>query len=243
MIARLALVETKRSFTGVTVDIHRRLAQFEPDYVRLNPSMTVPTLVDGDRVMPDSLRILLFAFGKTMEDLDDATKPWVKNHYAFPIEELTFGWLLSWNPIVRRAVPKQLASAERRLRALAVEHPDLADAYRRRAEVFAARLRTFDPAGVAALFDDRRRAALGHLDTLDAALRDGRATLVPSGYGPADVVWTVFLARLHWARLGPEIARRPALARYTAGMFARPSFEEADVWRRIKILSMIRHVL
>ena len=56
-------------------------------------------------------------------------------------------------------------------------------------------------------------------------------------------MWTVFLARVHWVRLGPEIARLPALARYTAAMFARPTFDEADVWRRIKILSMIRHVL
>ena len=242
-IARLALVEGKRSFTPVTVDIHRRMSQFEPEYVRLNPNMTVPTLVDGDRVIPDSRDILLFAFGKGMDDLDDETKRWVTNHYAFPIEELTFGWLLSWNPVVRRAVPKQLAGAERRLRTLADQHPDLADVYRRRAEVFAARLRTFDPAGIAALFDDRRRAALGHLDKLDATLTDARNTLVTSGYGPADVVWTVFLARLHWVRLGGEIARRPALARYAAAMFARPSFDQADVWRRIKILTMIRGVL
>jgi len=243
MIARLGLVEAKRPFTSVSLDIHRRLAQFEPDYARLNPNMTVPTLVDGDRVLPESRDILLFAFARTMSDLAEETKRWLTRHYAFPIEELTFGWLLGWNPVARRAVPKQLEAAERRLRALADEHADLADVYRRRADVFAARRRTFDAAGVAALFDDRRRTALGHLDELEAALRDGRGTLITSGYGPADVVWTVFLARLHWVRLAPEIQRRPALARYAAAMFARPSFDEADVWRRLKILTILRHVL
>jgi glutathione S-transferase len=113
----------------------------------------------------------------------------------------------------------------------------------KRADVFAARRRTFDAEAVVALFDERRRGALEHLDALEATLSDGRETLVRTGYGPADVVWTVFLARLHWVRLGAEIARRPALSRYAKAMFSRPSFDEADVWRRIKVLPMIRQIL
>jgi tetrachloro-p-hydroquinone reductive dehalogenase len=243
MIARLALVEAQVPFERVVVDIHRRRAQHHPDYVRLNPNMTVPTLVDGDRVLSDSHDILLFAFGKTKASLDAATARWVDAQYAFPIEDLTFAWLLGWNALARRGVPRGLASAEATLRRHAQEHPDLAAIYLQRADVFAARQRTFDAKAVAGLFEERRAQVLSLLDALDAELSDGRDVLVSGAYGPADVVWTVFLARLHWVKLAPEIAKRPSLARYAASMFARPSFEAADVWKRIKILPMLRQVL
>jgi tetrachloro-p-hydroquinone reductive dehalogenase len=118
MIARLAFVERELTFEGMIVDIHRRRAHFEPSYVRLNPNMTVPTFVDGERVLSDSRDILLFAFDKTMETLDDDAARWLAAHYAFPIDELTFGWLLGWNALARYAVPRSLARAEARLRDL-----------------------------------------------------------------------------------------------------------------------------
>jgi glutathione S-transferase len=44
MIARLALAEGGIAHEPVFVDIHFRMSQQQPDYVRLNPNMTVPTL-------------------------------------------------------------------------------------------------------------------------------------------------------------------------------------------------------
>jgi tetrachloro-p-hydroquinone reductive dehalogenase len=243
MIARLALVENGRSFESVLLDIHRRAMQLEASYVRLNPNMTVPTLVVGDRVLADSRDILLFAFARTNETLDGETARWVAKQYAFPIEELTFGSMLSWNPVARSVIPGLLAKTEARLHHLANLHPDLTEAYERRAGVFAARRRAFDPSAARSLFDERRSGALALLDELEDALADGRTTLVPGGYGPADVVWTVFLARLHWVDLGPEIARRPSLRGYCDAMFARPSFEQADVWRSLKLVPMLEQVL
>jgi tetrachloro-p-hydroquinone reductive dehalogenase len=242
-IARLALVERRVPFTPVKVDIHRRMEQLAPDYARLNPNLTVPTLAVDGRVLSQSRDILLFAFGTAEAALDDATRGWVDRHYAFPIDELTFGWLLSWNPLARRAVPKTLAATEKRLRALAAEYPDLADVYGRRAEVFAGRVRTFDPEGVVAMFGERKRAALELLDALDGALADGRETLVPGGYGPADVVWTVFIARMGFVRFDGEVAARPNLARYARVVKARPSFREADVWDRLSPLKLLKQVL
>ncbi len=215
MIARLALVERGVPFTSVPVDIHRRTQQLAPDYARLNPNLTVPTLTIDGRVLSQSRDILLFAFGTTEAALDDATRGWLDRHYAFPIDELTFGWLLSWNPLARPAVRKTLRATEKRLRQLATEHADLAEVYGRRAEVFAGRIETFDPEGVLAMFGERKRAALELLDALDDALADGRETLVPGGHGPADVVWTVFLARMGFVRFDAEIARRARLDRYT----------------------------
>ncbi|MGH7040993.1 MAG: glutathione S-transferase family protein, partial [Acetobacteraceae bacterium] len=48
MIARLALAEGGVAWEPVFVDIHFRMSQQRPDYVRLNPGMTVPTLVLAD---------------------------------------------------------------------------------------------------------------------------------------------------------------------------------------------------
>ncbi|WP_437796091.1 glutathione S-transferase family protein [Sorangium sp. So ce693] len=243
MIARLALVERGVPFESVSVDIHRRAQQLAPDYARLNPNLTVPTLQVDGRVLSQSRDILLFAFGTTEAALDDATRGWLDRHYAFPIEELTFGWLLSWNPLARPAVRRTLVATEKRLRQLATEHADLADIYARRAEVFAGRIKTFDPKGVVAMFGERKRAAFELLDALDDALADGREPLVPGGYGPADVVWTVFLARMGFVRLDAEIARRAHLARYAKAVKARPSFREADVWDRLSPLKLLKQVL
>ena len=243
MIARLALVERGVPFASVKVDIHRRTQQLAPDYARINPNLTVPTLEVDGRVLVQSRDILLFAFDTTEAGLDEATRGWVDRHYAFPIEELTFGRLLSWSPLARTGVRRTLIATEKRLRALATEHPDLADVYGRRAEVFAERVKTFDPEGVVALFEGRKRAAFELLDALDDALADGRETLVPGGYGPADVVWTVFLARMGFVRFDAEIAKRAHLARYAKAAKARPSFREADIWDRLSPLKMLKQVL
>jgi hypothetical protein len=96
-------------YEGVRVDIHRRLGQFSPEYVRLNPGMTVPTLELETRVLADSRDILLYAFD--MEDsLDSDTEPWLARHYSFPIDELTFA--LSPCPKPHRALDRAEATAK-----------------------------------------------------------------------------------------------------------------------------------
>lgn len=233
MIARLALHERAIDFAPVFMDIHRRMTQFRPDYVRLNPHMTVPTMALPDRVLIESRDIALFAFGLDETALDDETRRWLDLHYSFPIEELTIGGMMRGNPLARYVIPRRLAMVERRLRALAAANADLAKAYEARAAVFAQRVRTFDPDAALQLSVRRRQDAKGLLDELKACLGDGRAVLVPPDYGVADVVWTVFLARIEFAGLGEEISRRPALARYWAAMQARPNYGASDVWTRM----------
>ena len=58
MIARLALAEGGIAHEPVFVDIHFRMSQQQPDYVRLNPNMTVPTLVLSDRILDQSRDIV-----------------------------------------------------------------------------------------------------------------------------------------------------------------------------------------
>jgi tetrachloro-p-hydroquinone reductive dehalogenase len=238
MIARLALAEGGIAHESVLVDIHARMSQQKPDYVRLNPNMTVPALVLADRVLDQSRDIAEYALGAGQAP-DGETKTWLDLHYAYPIEELTFGGILARNPLARILIPKRLRSIHRRLLAYAAAYPDLAHVYAARAEVFAERVRIFDPDAVIRLAQQRRDEAIGLLNRMQEALGDGRAVMVPPAYGLADVVWTVFLARMEFAGLGAEVARRPALARYWQAMQARPSFSVADIWTKFHVLRFI----
>lgn len=240
MIARLALAEGGIAYERVFVDIHFRLGQQQPDYVRLNPGMTVPTLVLADRVLTESRDIAEYALGAAT---DPETSAWLDLHYGYPIEELTFGGILARNPLARILIPKRLESIRRQLLAQAARNPDLASVYQARAAVFAERVEAFEPDAVVALSERRRTEAIGFMDRLEQTLRDGRPVLVPPAYGVADVVWTVFLGRMEFAGLGDEIPRRSALARYWTALQARPSFAAADIWTKFHIGRLIGGIL
>jgi ganglioside-induced differentiation-associated protein 1 len=243
MIARLALIEGGVAYEPVVVDIHLKMAQQQPDYVRLNPNMTVPTLVLPDRILDQSRDIAGYALGVSEATLDGETKAWLDLHYGYPIEELTFGGLLARSPLARIVIPKRLESVRRRLLKRAAQNPDLAKIYEARAAVFAERVRAFDPASVVRLSEKRRAEAIGFMDRLEQALHDGRAVLVPPAYGVADVVWTVFLARMEFVGMGGELLKRPALARYWRAMQARSSFVSADVWTKLHVFRLIGGML
>ncbi len=160
------------------------------------------------------------------------------------INKLTFGGLLlSANLLARMLIPKRLAAVGRRLLTLAAANPDLAPAYKARAAVFAERARTFDSTTLCALAARRRGEAIAFKDRLEIGLADGRQVIVPPGYGLADVVWIVFLARMEFAALGGEIRKRSSLARYWCGMQARPSFVAADIWTRLHVGRLISGML
>ncbi|MGE4079739.1 MAG: glutathione S-transferase family protein [Reyranella sp.] len=243
MIARLALAEGSIAHERVFVDIHVRMSQQQPDYVRLNPNMTVPTLVLADRILDQSRDIAEYALGVSDGTLEGEAKAWLDLHYGYPIEELTFGGILARNPVARIMIPKRLGSARRNLLARAARNPDLAQVYEARAAVFAERARIFDPDAVIRLSETRRAEAIDFMDRLEQTLGDGRAVLVPPAYGLADVVWTVFLGRMEFASLGAEIPKRPALARYWRAMQARPSFPAADIWTKLHLGRLIGGIL
>ena len=240
MIARLALAEGGIVHERVFLDIHFRLSQQQPDYVRINPGMTVPTLVLADRILDQSRDIAEYALGSTP---DGETKAWLDLHYGYPVEELTFGGLLARSPLARILIPKRLEATRRQLLAHAARNPDLAAVYEARAAVFAERVSTFEPDVVVKLSERRHTEAIGFMDRLEQTLGDGRAVLVPPAYGVADVVWTVFLGRMEFAGLGAEIPKRPALARYWGAMQARPSFSTADIWTKFHFGRLIGGIL
>ena len=89
----------------------------------------------------------------------------------------------------------------------------------------------------------RRAEAVTLLDRLDRHLADGRQWIVAPVYSAADVVWTVFLARMQFTGLLQEVLRRPALSRYWSAMQERPSFVEADVWTKLHLGRLLRAIL
>lgn len=243
MIARLALVEANIVHEEVFVDIHFRGSQHSPDYVRLNPNMTVPTLILPGRILDQSREILCFALGDDDARLDPETGSWVDLQYSFPVEDLTFGGFLARHALARAIIPARMAAAHRRLLRLADCHPDLAEHYQERAAVFAARQRTFDPSTATQLVAKLREEALALLDRLESNLADGRLVMVLPDYAAADVVWTVFLARMEFAGLVAEIQCRPALFRYWCAMQARPSFASADVWTKLHVGRLLNAII
>ena len=130
------------------------MSQQQPDYVRLNPNMTVPTLVLSDRILDQSRDIAEYALGVSEATLGGETKAWLDFHYAYPIEELTFGGFLARNPLARIMIPRHLEATHRRLLARAAENPDLAEVYEARAAAFAERARILDPTAVIRLSGD-----------------------------------------------------------------------------------------
>ena len=214
-----------------------------PAYARLNPHMTVPTLVLPGRVLDQSRDILTFALAGAGQELAFETTSWIDLHYSYPIEEPTFGGFLTRHAAARAIIPARLAASHRRLLRLAAAHPDLAGIYDSRAAVFAERERTFDPKLAMHLAATRREEAVELLDRLERRLADRREVMVPPNYGAADVVWTVFLARMQFVGMEWEIVSRPGLARYWSAMKARPSFAAADIWTRLHAGRLIRGII
>ena len=231
MIARLALVESGTAYTSHPVDIHRKRENQEPWFVRLNPDMTVPVLVQGDRVLADSRLILDALFPGQETDLLDRI-------YRFPVDQFTFAWLMSWNPVVRALIPRKLAKIRGDMLALADRNPDLAEVYRARAAVFDQRVAAFSqPPGP-------RWAELGAMaDRLLAEIEGGLGSadmLDGDRYGATDIAATVFLARIAFCRQKRRLRARPAVAAYWARVRARPGFRKADVWDRLKPSLVLR---
>ncbi len=174
MIARLALAEGGVDYERVFVDILLRGTQHSAAYARLNPEMTVPSLVLGARVLTQSRAVVEWALGAGEGERGGEIGYWMDLAYSFAVEELTFGGLLARHAVARAVIPARLAAARRRLLRRAGAWPDLAEVYARRAAVFAERERVFAPAGAGRLFAARCGEACGLLDQLERRLGDGR---------------------------------------------------------------------
>ena len=247
MIARLALAEKGMQYVSRPVDIHAAMEQLSPDFARMNPSMTVPVLALDERHLCGSDTILrgldeLAPTPRFFPEAEDArvrTEEWMTLHYALQIDEYTFSHLARRIPPMRWLMPGKL----KRMRATIAEradiHPELADAYRAKVELTDFR--------IAHLFKPQtwkltEKAIQDYLDRMSTSLEEAGPWLLGADYSAADVLGTVLLSRVCMAMRKREIRARPIVARYWERVRARPSFEAADIWTRLRPRTAI-HIL
>ena len=85
MIARLALAEAGFEYEKVLVGIHFRSSQQSPAYARLNPNLTVPTLMLPERVLDQSRDILNVALAAAGQEFDAESMSSLDLHYSYRI--------------------------------------------------------------------------------------------------------------------------------------------------------------
>ena len=228
---RLALTEKEVAWTSRPLDL-TTAEHFAPDYVRINPNMVVPTVIDRGRVVRDSLRIIRFIdlrFDgpqlcpdhlvriKRIDDLIAAAA-------SVPVK------LISATRLPEDLRARQVKSWRSRMSALSdlmddnADDPNLAAIYRRKYAEIAGWCAATSDAGQAAAAVSETECIL---DRLEEAL-DGPYLAGPA-YSLADVAWTPIFNRLIECDLeGLWIdGRRPRLTDYIVRLMSRPSFDTA----------------
>lgn len=233
---RLALEEKGVPWRGELVDIGPALENYEPEYMRLNPRGVVPTLVDDGEVITDSARIVRYidrhfdgpALLPEAPEQAAEVERWIDLQDDYPLRELSYGQsrgaLAGLMKVGNRRRLQRLADYYER-------YPELADLYAAKYEdIDALRRVSADPGAQEVL----RRGLEGLLDELEQALTARGPFLIGQQYTLADVVWSVFLARVHMLGLAHlwQEGTRPKVENYFHRLRLRPSWQRADLWDR-----------
>ncbi|HKJ25159.1 MAG TPA: glutathione S-transferase family protein [Myxococcota bacterium] len=230
---RLGLAEKGLAFDSHEVNLMTG-EQHRPDYVKLNPSHVVPTLVHDGQVVIESTLILHYLDDAFPESALRRPDPrgryedglWMKRfdakvHPAAPGVTFAVGprnLLLQQPEEVREAniaaIPDPEARAERRS---VIEHGVHAPEFARDFAVF-----------------------LDLLDAMEAELA-GRPWLSGETPGLADVTAAPYVLRLSHLSMDPLIEARPGVARWLAAWQARPTWATAvTAWAPEPAVAMLR---
>ncbi|TXI97104.1 MAG: glutathione S-transferase family protein [Neisseriales bacterium] len=243
MIARLCLAEKQVTYDLHDVDIHIKMEQFAPEYVAMQPNMTVPVLDCDGNIIADS-RLILHFVNQHFGGVDlfpaadaEAIEKSLELHYAFSIEDLTMGNALRKSPIARIALGRGLARASRRCLLMMKSHPELTEAYTKKLALEEERKRLI-------LSEDNnytqmQQRAIGLCDMLEEQLAQHQYA-ASAQYSLADVVWTIFLARLVMIKFDHLIAERKNLSDYWQRMSTRKSYAAANICTKIPVSKLIR---
>ncbi|SMF83386.1 glutathione S-transferase family protein [Pseudobacteriovorax antillogorgiicola] len=233
-ICRLAVYEQGlRGVEHVNIDIEYEMENYDPWFVKIQPTMTVPVLVYNKKVVGDSRDILMFLqerhpeAGLYPKEHRDSIDSFIDNFYERfgLIGAFTFGNLATRGPTMQQFIKRgkrEITIAK--LKAL-MQHEYL----RQHAEQKLAKLDQFDLLSWAMSQDlnvlDSKMSEL--LDQMDQQLADGRPLLMGETYSLADVVATAYCARIHFIKglgLFSENVRR-----YWELVKSRQSFVGANV--------------
>jgi len=226
-MARLTLAEKGIRYERRTVDIMESAEQFEPWYVALNPKAVVPTLVIGDEVITDTIRIV----HRVDTDFDgpplSPADPAPMERWLTDIMGLHYGVLLYARRLEPDRTSPTIIERGQLIRRLRRARPELHELLDRRLDGNA-RLQAIlkEPAEVEAHIE-AARALVARMETALA----NTTVLAGQSYSLADCFATAALARfrLHGFETWWLDGRNPHVAAYYARMKARPSFTEAGV--------------
>ncbi|MCA9716815.1 MAG: glutathione S-transferase family protein [Myxococcales bacterium] len=243
---RLALAEKGVRYATRVVNIGPAHENYEPWYMRLNPRGVVPTLVHDGEPIVDSARIVRYIDehlpGPPLQPEDpDAhaeMEDWIQRQDRFPMRELSYSSGSSFVlPLARGTILRRARVLEAHRR----RNPALDAAYRARiADVQQWRRTVSSPEAIAEL----RAQLTDLLEALELQLADGRSFIAGERYSLADVVWTVFLARVRFLRGdGAFTSTMPRVRAYWERVRARPSFARADIRERVKPTELLPIVL
>lgn len=240
MIARLALHSAKLPFTSHRMDIHLAKEQLSDWYLKINPHMTVPSLVDDTRTLTDSRDILKYAAtlaGTQWLDSDPVINPHVENivagHYAIPIEKLTFGKALLSIPPLRLIVPRMLRGVIHKLETELANSPDPV-AVNQKIDINRERLAYFTEGKLADKLEIERSHVRNFLHTLPATSSAASAMLFGEKSSSADVVTTVLLGRLKMIGEYGLVDQGSPLDQWFTRMQATEAFKQSDIWLRFQ---------
>jgi len=228
-IIALLLAEKGLSFERRFVDI-RKNATFDPAYLTLNPRGVVPTLVDGDKTIWDSLRIATHLDEVGGPPLytklgDESLVKLVDELEAVPVMLFSYSVWVKGNRGEKSA--DILADKVKRAYAYAEKHPERRELYERKGRYFEAfRKEVYDPEHVAEQIAIQTR----YLDALGAGITDD-GFVHGARYTFADAIMTAMLYRYvdlelldHW-----NSDESHGLHGYYRRLNARPSFDAVFV--------------
>lgn len=222
--ARLALVEKRVPYDSSVIDLFNG-DSLSPEYLRLNPNGTSPTLVDGAEVITESRKIVEHVDARDGQPLGgsgvdrafidkwlDQVDAWDGNLFV-AIENPAAAGALGKVGEFKRHV------AEARLR----DTPDLRDVYQARIKAMdKTAAKNSDPAAAA----ENRRALRALLQTAEERLA-GSKYLAGDEYSVADVMFTPVLHRIHTVKKEDTyLTPYPRVSAYYSLLQQRPSFEK-----------------
>lgn len=231
MIARYALLEAGIPFDNRRMDIHLAKEQLTPWYMKINPAMTVPSLVDNDRVWTDSRDILKYAAetaGELWSDSNSADaqtiEALVQAHYAISIERLTFGKAMSTIPPLKFLALRMLRNAVKDLKAQ-LARSDNPSATQAKINLNEERLAYFTQGNLADKLEQERLSVRNFIEKLPRP----ETFLFGDKPSSVDIVTVVLLGRL--SMIGEYgLVKSPDLQDWFKRMQMRDNYKKADIW-------------
>ena len=226
-MVKLVLVEKNIQWESHLLNL-LTFENLQPSYIRLNPQGVVPTLVDDDKVICDSVAIMYYLDRKfpnpkltpAESELQKTMHYWIDLHQHLPMGEIVYGNYKGFDGMVLR---RSIQIKEKHILRLMQANPDLQKEYANKLDSVKELNKT--------IRDSQKMLHINAqieptLDKLECQLKQSE-WLGDNNYSLADVVWTAtlhHLEELDFANLWSQ-EKRPAIADYWQRLKTRPSFK------------------